>query len=355
MAIDLSTLTFTNQADIVSGTDTIGNTGTAATLGGNDKITVNSSSGGDGIEFNNGTIDTGSGNDTIDATSRFGFYGINNGHTSDSGGFFGGTINTGSGNDTIVGNGFFLSPFLGGIGISNSGIIKTGTGNDTISGTGTGNSLSDTSGSVGVQNVYRFGSDTVTIDTGDGNDTISGTGGDIGISNFNASDITIDTGNGNDTISGTGGDAGIYNTGVIKTGQGNDIITGINTGESAVSPFLGRVGIYNNGTINTGAGNDTVDALTGGFSGTGTTMLDQGNDTLKGFGSGSFDGGHGKDTLIFGTGSYTVSLGTNSNGFYTISTGGIDMFVKSFESIGSATCPADTFNFSSVIGGSFTI
>lgn len=353
MAIDLSNLTFTNKADIVSDTDTIRNTGTAATLGGDDKITVNSSTGGDGIEFNNGTIDTGSGNDTIDATGRF--YGINNAHTSDLGGFFGGTIDTGSGNDTIVGNGFFTSPFLGGTGIANSGIIKTGTGNDTISGTGTGNSLSPDSGSVGIQNVYRGGGGTVTIDTGDGNDTISGTGGDIGIINFNASDITIDTGNGNDTIIGTGGDVGIYNTGIIKTGAGNDIITGINTGESVENPFLGRVGIYNNGTINTGAGNDTVDALTGGFSGTGTTMFDQGNDILKGFGTGSFDGGHGKDTLIFGTGSYSVSLGTNSGGFYTISSGGIDMLVKSFESIGSAIFPADTFNFSSVIGGSFTI
>jgi hypothetical protein len=350
VAIDLSNLTFTNKADIVSDTDTIRNTGTTATLGGDDKITVNSSTGGDGIEFNNGTIDTGSGNDTIDATGRF--YGINN---SNLGGLFGGTIDTGSGNDTIVGNGFFTSPFLGGTGIANSGIIKTGTGNDTISGTGTGNSLSDTSGSYGIQNVYRGGGGTVTIDTGDGNDTISGTGGDIGIINFNASDITIDTGDGNDTISGKGGDLGIYNTGIVKTGQGNDIITGISIGEGTVNPFLGRAGISNGGTINTGAGNDTVDALTGGFSGTGNTMLEQGNDILKGFGTGYFDGGHGKDTLIFGTGSYTVSLGTNSGGFYTISSGGIDMLVKSFESIGSATFPADTFNFSSVIGGSFTI
>jgi hypothetical protein len=75
MAIDLSTQAFTNLADIVpaSGTDQIINTGTANTLGGNDRITgtgtgTTSTDGiGSGI-FNDGTINTGTGNDNITGT-----------------------------------------------------------------------------------------------------------------------------------------------------------------------------------------------------------------------------------------------------------------------------------------------
>ena len=106
---------------------------------------------------------------------------------------------------------------------------------------------------------------------------------------------TIDT--------GAGSSYGIYNTGTIATGSGNDIITGTSTG-------TGGTGIYNDGTIDTGAGRDIVDALTGGFRGIGNTNLGDGDDTLKGFGTGNFDGGNDRDLLLFSAGTYTVSATT---------------------------------------------
>jgi hypothetical protein len=252
-----------------------------------------------------------------------------------------GTINTGNGNDTISGSGGV------GIGISNQGTINTGNGNDTISGS-SGRSLGILNSSIS------------TIDTGNGDDTISGRGsgrpsidsGSTGIRNFG----TIDTRNGNDTISGiaTGfrNITGIDNSGTIDTGNGNDTILGSATGDRRSGTIAG---INNSGIINTGKGDDTVDALTGGFAGSGTTMLGNGDDLLKGFGSGFFDGGNGNDALLFGTGTYTVSDIPNIDGFYTVNNGSIDMLVKNFELIGSASDPAAALSFASVIGETFTV
>jgi hypothetical protein len=444
MAIDLSTLTFTNKADIIPplGTAEIVNTGTAKTLGGNDQITgigasysssiqnagirnsgtINTSNGNDtitatsdelfnggatngGVLDNSGTIDTGSGSDVIRATGRIepGPSGagsaINNtgsiktgagndtitGVITGTGNFVGifnqesSTINTGCGNDTIIGTG----PSTGLGGILNEGIINTGDGNDSIIGnsdlngivnrsiinTGNGNDLitgnatsSIGDGGSGILNSVG------TINTGAGNDTIIGTG-DVGIYNspfFSSSNSIIDTGAGNDTIIGTG-DIGIYNSpynfsnssnsSIINTGAGNDIIIG-----NGLS-----VGIYNDGIINTGTGNDIVDALKGGFSsfnppdfgsifnGLGIVLLGDGNDVLKGFGTGRFDGEDDFDTLLLGAGEYTVSGITNADGFYTVNNGTTDMFVKNFEFIGSASNPAAAFSFSSVIGETFMV
>lgn len=115
-------------------------------------------------------------------------------------------------------------------------------------------------------------------------------------------DGTIDTGRGGDTLTGIAPiGIGIANlsSGVIQTGSGDDVIRG-----------QGRIGILNNGLISTGAGNDTVDALTGGFAGAGTIDLGANDDTLKGFGSGTFIGGRGIDTLVFGEGRYSFSNGS---------------------------------------------
>jgi hypothetical protein len=76
MTIDLSTITFTNQADIVpeSGEDDIVNTGIANTLAGNDTITGSgipsdfyTPNSGYGI-YNTGTLNTAEGNDIITGT-----------------------------------------------------------------------------------------------------------------------------------------------------------------------------------------------------------------------------------------------------------------------------------------------
>ncbi len=207
------------------------------------------------------------------------------------------TVNALAGNDSITGSS------SGSSGFGNTGTINTGNGNDSITGSSVGR--------IGIFN-FNFG----TIDTGNGNDTITGSGGTgTGIVNNG----TIDTGNGNDTITGSSGAGiGIFNFGTIDTGNGDDSITG-----------SGNSGIINEVTIDTGAGNDTVDALQGGFRRNGTTNLGTGNDTLKGFGTGTFNGGDGIDKILFGAGEYEISGGI-------ITSGGIDMNVTGFESIGGA-------------------
>ncbi len=69
MTINLSNLTFTNQADIVpwSGTEEITNTGMANTLGGADEITGSRTYSDSPRIFNTGTINTGAGSDAITA------------------------------------------------------------------------------------------------------------------------------------------------------------------------------------------------------------------------------------------------------------------------------------------------
>ena len=237
-----------------------------------------------------------------------------------------------AGNDTIIG--------AGDDGIANYCIINTEKGNDLITGVGAG---SEGSGVVNLKIVTTgAGTDTITgigyiygvfnpglIDTGNGDDTIIGVGSSAGIGNSG----TITTGGGNYTISGIGSDYGILNaklefttTGLIDTGNGDDTIIGV--GSSA--------GISNSGTITTRGGRDTVDALQGGFQGNGRILLGNLNDTLKGFGTGTFKGGTGIDKILFGQGSYTV---TGS----TIVSGGVSMNVFQFEKIGGAN--GGLFNF----------
>jgi hypothetical protein len=191
-------------------------------------------------------------------------------------------------------------------------VVNARAGNDTITGTG----------------IYNLG----TINTGTGNDTITGirtgilTGGTIGIVNYGG---TIDTGAGNDTITGNGISHGIYNSGTINTGGGRDTITGN--------------GISNSGTINTGSGRDTVDALQGGFQGEGRIILGAQNDTLKGFGTGTFKGGTGIDKILFGQGTYTITGPS-------IISDGVTMNVYEFEKIGGAS--GGLFNF---MNGTLTV
>src|SRR4028118_1328985 len=123
MTIDLSTITFTNQADIVpvSSQEDIVNTGIANTLAGNDTLT------GIGIYdpitkygiYNSGTLNTAEGNDIITGTGNLvAIYNI-------------ATFNTGEGNDIITGNeGYYAS------GIVNSGTFNTAEGDDVITGNG---------------------------------------------------------------------------------------------------------------------------------------------------------------------------------------------------------------------------
>ena len=48
------------------------------------------------------------------------------------------------------------------------------------------------------------------------------------------------------------------------------------------------------------------DALVGGWAGGGRADLGAGNDVVRGFGSGTFDGGLGTDALTFNAGTYSI-------------------------------------------------
>jgi hypothetical protein len=291
MAIELSNLTFTDEADIVpaSGVEEILNQydGITNTLAGDDIIT------GIGI-------------------SRYIFLNY-------------GTLNTGDGNDILTGihnpNGI---PDLAGAGFRNSAgsqsptaVIDTGNGNDTISGIARRGAGIVASGGI--------------IKTGDGNDTITGNAINVGISVLFG---TIDAGDGNDTITGTAVDFGIrISSDTINTGKGNDTITGI-----------GSIGIYNDGTINTGSGQDSI-ITDGGFDGMGSVFLENGKDYLKGFGSGIFNGGNGEDTLELTSGIYTVGISGTAVNF---TKGSIIMNTSDFEKLQAGDI---TYNFNSLING----
>jgi len=236
MAIELSNLTFTDQADVVpfSGVEEILNTGVANTLAGDDIIT--------GI----------------------GLYGIS------------------------------ILPFA---------TLISGGGNDTITGISTGNIV--TSGTGIVNNGL--------IETGDGDDVITGT---------------------------TAQGYGIVNGGIISTGNGNDLIIGIGD--------ISRNDIYNYGIINTGNGDDSIIAsgsFRSGFDNQGSVFLGNGKDYFKGFGSGNFNGGNGKDTLELTSGSYTVGIsGTTVN----FTKGDSIMITSEFEKLIAGNT---IYNFASLTAG----
>jgi hypothetical protein len=311
----------TSNTDINNGIAnkvSISNNGTIITGTGNDSIYGIS----DGIGiYNTGTINTGTGKDSITGIGNV--EGINT---------FG-TINTGAGNDTITGIGTGNGAFA----IGNYGTINTGTGNDSIIGVTTNNGIG----------IYTFG----TINTSAGNDIITGISTGSGLSSskdsiFNIGifndESTIDTGTGNDIISGTG-NFGISNTGTINTGAGNDIITGMSTGAGFIGVETGgESGIYNTGTINTGTGNDTVSSIVGCFSGNGSIDLGAGNDTLIGFGTGNFYGGTGIDKILLGEGTYKISGST-------INSGGVSMKASQFEQIGGVNGGVFSYSNGNVI------
>jgi hypothetical protein len=142
------------------------------------------------------------------------------------------------------------------------------------------------------------------IDIGDGDDSIIAHTYSLNraaIENFNF----IGTGDGNDIITSTGV---IYNEGIINTGNGDDSIIVDRGVNSTVTGY----GIYNNGgNINTGDGNDSIianDGFESAPNSSGSVFLGEGEDYIKGFGSGDFYGGNGNDILELTPGSYTVGI-----------------------------------------------
>jgi hypothetical protein len=225
--------------------DGITNRGSILTGAGADAIYGRAADAGTGSISNSGIINTGGGNDIVDAN------GIKNS----------GTIYTGPGDDAVVG-----WPFEGFQGIVNSRRIVMNVGNDRISGGGLYNGIWNLSGAL--------------ISTGDGDDIIE----------------AQTEGSYNDDYDAFS----IRNLGAIDTGSGNDLIKG------SIYESYASWSMENLGSITTGDGADTIDALWGGFFGTGLADLGSGSDTLKGFGAGIFKGGTGIDTMVFTPGRYAI-------------------------------------------------
>jgi hypothetical protein len=272
---------------------------------GNDVITGDGR--GRGIYSSESSIfDTGDGNDIIRANNRGG---INNSSN---------TFTTGDGNDTIDGGAGDYP------GIYNEGLINTGNGEDYIISRGA---------------LINYGG----VFLGEDNDSIIADkyfpGRDL--ENFNF----IGTGDGNDII--TSPDA-IYNEGVINTGDGDDSIIvdgGVNgTGDG--------YGIHNNGgAIITGDGNDSIIANGGFESGensSGSVFLGEGEDYIKGFGSGDFYGGNGFDTLELTPGTYTVGIWGEGGESVIFTKGNSLMITSEFERLRAG---GTIYDFTSLTAG----
>jgi hypothetical protein len=330
--LSLASVTFTINNDIAPAAATTARlvlySGSVDTLAGNDGL-VGTGVTSDGI-YINGILDTSLGNDKITGSTTAGYSAGISISTY-------GEIKSGLGNDTIEGTGAY--------GINIFGKLESGDGNDLINGTATGD----------FYGVYNDG----TLNTGEGDDEIHGLSQSYGI--FNAKTKTINMSKADlklpkiqkipkdpkdptddDLLTGAGA-IGINNAGSIQTGVGKDTIIGISTGGG----YYGNgKGIQNTGTIDTGDGNDTVDALIGGFSGDGTTKLGAGDDILKGFGVGKFDGGTGKkDKALFNAGVYKIKkiVATEFQVSSGISSGSGGTFtLTDFEQVGGALLPNAT-------------
>jgi hypothetical protein len=411
MAINLLDLTFTEQDDIVpeSGDAQILSTtngySVVNTLAGNDRITGSSIGNNPydvlGYGFkNSGVLNTDDGDDAItgitsENPSIYNNYGLVNE----------GTLNTGEGNDVIFGSGYFIRNGLY-KGIYNSGILNAGGGDDRItglagSGVGVGGeyglvnegtlNTEDGNDIITADGLYRgLINDRATLNTGEGNDTITARGSWSAISNWTSS--TINTGNGEDSIIsegtflnsgevflGHGNDSitstnyyqrGLVNYTFIGTGDGDDIITSngviynegiINTGngedsiivDGYIDEITGNLcSIYNNGgNINTGDGNDSIITTAGFQSGensSGSVFLGEGEDYIKGFGSGDFYGGNGNDTLELTPGTYTVGIWGEGGESPIFTKGNQLMITSEFETL---IAGGITYNFASLTAG----
>jgi hypothetical protein len=293
-------------------------------------------------------------------------------------------LNTGfahtlAGDDRITGVGPGRRPSIYDSGIYNSGTILMAQGNDMITGTyddteyylhnvnyvsppNNGRSpyrddrgnfyyyAPDPDGPIPLPvnnyGIYNSG----TIDTGEGNDTIIGSnlaqGAYLILSNLGS-------------IGYTRSSVGISNGGTIKTGEGADSL--ISDGEF-MNGYYGQVSleggddtitsygvIDNGGKIDTGKGNDSIIA-NGGFDGMGSVFLEQGEDSLYGFGNGTFYGGDGEDTLELTPGSYTVG---RSGAVVSFTKGSSVMITSEFEKLraNSIFIGSTTYDFIDLANG----
>ena len=187
----------------------------------------------------------------------------------------------------------------------------------------------------------------VDLDGSNVTDELTGTPGDDRLNGDNGEGTLINMGgvflgDGNDTITSAGG---IYNEGIIDTGNGDDFIIANGGGNCTCTAYS----IYNNGgNINTGDGNDSIIANEGfksALNSSGSVFLGEGEDYIKGFGSGDFYGGNGNDTLELTPGSYTVGIWDTSA---TFTQGNQLMITSEFEKL---IAGGTTYDFTSLTAG----
>lgn len=244
---------------------------------------------------------------------------VSNGHEFETG-----TVEGQSGNDSINGTGFTRPIVVYGNGGADT--IITGIGADFVFG-GPGNDSLD-SGAGNDYTVGGTGDDTVR--GGDDNDQVDTSNVDDGegssLNNSDGNDL-VDGGAGDDVV--VGGYVGLPGLDTIIGGTGIDSFSARFSGTlvmTATSWTLNGVERTNNhglesGTIYGSDVADSFDART--FGGTLTVYGNGGNDTLRGgtgidylfgmAGNDSIEGGVGTDTLIGGTGNDTVRGGDDND------------------------------------------
>jgi hypothetical protein len=244
-----------------------------------------------------------------------------------------GTLDADIGDDSISASGFtnrlnIYDPCpeeaLGDAGVVNTGLIHLGQGNDSLLCSGR---------TIGLRNEgairFGFGADRLAVDASPAGlenkgSILMGLGADSILVNALQSVAIDNTGNlatgpGHDTIefSSFGGGPSLINraNGQILMGSGDDVLRNSSPPpyDSIFSPQGSRP-VLNDGLIDLGDGNDLVDCLVDqsassspvqpGFLGSGRLTLGRGNDTLRGFGDGTFLGGTGLDTLVLPPGTY---------------------------------------------------
>jgi hypothetical protein len=107
----------------------------------------------------------------------------------------------------------------------------------------------------------------------------------------------------------------------------------------------------NGGTINRGDGNDSIIANKGfdlGPNSSGAWFLGEGEDYIKGLGSGDFYGGNGNDTLEVTPESYTVGIWGEGGESVIFTNGNSLMITSEFEQL---IAGGTTYNFASLTGG----
>jgi hypothetical protein len=289
------------------------------------------------------TIETGNGNDSIVSYGNLDNFktieaGDGNDIITSYSTFNDGVINTGNGNDSIdYGN------------LDNFKTIETGDGNDIITSYSTSNDGVITTGNGNDSLLYAYFVNRGNVFLGEGNDSIAAStelySGSL--ENFGF----MGTGEGNDTITSTGV---IYNEDVIETGNGDDSII-VDGGTEDITGT--RYGIYNNrGAINMGDGNDSIIANEGFQSGPnsgGAWFLGEGDDYIKGYGSGDFYGGNGNDTLELTPGTYTVGIWGEGWDTSAIFTKGDQLMITSeFEKLKAGST---IYDFTSLTAGQIII